>query len=58
MKMANAVDFDENKKVKFFNIIAKEKRDIPSDIYAGVINDETKWNDVRKILNKGESEND
>ncbi len=58
MKIANTLNFDEEKKVEFFNIIAKEKKDIPSDIYDGVINDETKWDDVRKILNKGESEND
>ena len=45
-------------KIEFFNITAKEKSDIPSDIYDGVISDETKWNDVRKILNKGEDEND
>ena len=57
-KIANVLNFDETKKIEFFNITAKEKSDIPSDIYDGVISDETKWNDVRKILNIGEDEND
>ena len=57
-KIANVLDFDESKKIQFFNIIAKEKRDIPSDIYNGVINNEPKWNEVRKILNKGEKNYD
>ena len=52
-KIANVLNFDESKKIQFFNIIAKEKSDIPSDIYNGVINNEPKWNEVRKILNKG-----
>jgi len=48
-KIANVLNFDESKKIQFFNIIAKEKSDIPSDIYNGVINNEPKWNEVRKI---------
>lgn len=51
IKIVNMLDFDEQKKIEFFDIIAKEKSDIPSDIYNGVINNETKWNEVRKILN-------
>lgn len=54
IKIANVLDFDENKKVKFFNLIAKEKNDIPSDIYNGMMNNESKWNEVREVLNKGE----
>ena len=57
-KIANVLNFDESKKIEFFNIIAKEKSDIPSDIYDGVISDESKWNDLRKILSKGENKND
>lgn len=54
LKIATVLNFDETKRVEFFNIVAKEKSDIPSDIYSGVINNEEKWNEVRKILNKGE----
>ena len=57
-KIANVLNFDESKKIQFFNIIAKEKSDIPSDIYNGVINNEPKCNEVRKILNKGEENYD
>ena len=48
----------ENKKVKFFNLIAKEKNDIPSDIYNGVMNYEEKWDEVRKVLSKGDNNYD
>ena len=58
IKIANVLNFDESKKIEFFNIIARERSDIPSDIYDGVISDESKWNDVRKILSKGENKND
>ncbi len=58
IKIANSLNFDEEKKVKFFNMIAKEKKDIPSDIYDGVISDEAKWDKIRKVLNKGENNYD
>lgn len=53
IRIVDILKLDEQKKVEFFDIIAKEKSDIPSDIYNGVINNEEKWNEVRKILNKG-----
>lgn len=58
IKIAETLNFNEEKKVKFFNIIAKEKKDIPSDIYDGVINDQNKWDEVRKVLKKGENNYD
>ena len=48
MRIANILNFDENKKVKFFNLIAKEKNDIPSDIYNGMMTNESKWNKGEK----------
>ncbi len=54
MKIVDTLNFDEQKKIEFFDLIANEKRDIPSDIYNGVMNNKSKWNEVRKILNKGE----
>ena len=57
-KIANVLNFDESKRIEFFNMTAKEKSDIPSDIYDGVISNESKWNDVRKILSEGENKND
>lgn len=58
IKIATILNFDEDKKVKFFNLIAKEKKDIPSDIYKDMMNNESKWNEVRKVLKKGEKNYD
>lgn len=58
IKIANTLNFDKEKKVKFFNLIAKEKNDIPSDIYNGVIGNENRWNEVRKVLSRGENNYD
>ena len=58
IKIATILNFYENKKVKFFNLIAKEKNDIPSDIYNGVMNYEEKWDEVRKVLSKGDNNYD
>ena len=58
LKIVEALNFNESKKIQFFDLIAKDKRDIPSDIYNGVMNNEEKWNEVREILNKGEKNND
>lgn len=58
MKIATILNFDEDKKVKFFNLIAKEKKDVPSDIYNDMMKNESKWNEVRKVLKKGEKNYD
>lgn len=58
LKIVDVLNLNESKKIEFFDLIAKEKRDIPSDIYNGVMNNEEKWNEVREILNKGEKNND
>ena len=58
LKIVDALNFNESKRIQFFDLIAKEKSDIPSDIYDGVINNKEKWNEVRKILNKGEENYD
>ena len=58
LKIVDALNFNESKKIQFFDLIAKEKSDIPSDIYDGVIKNKEKWNEVRKILNKGEEKYD
>lgn len=58
IKIVETLNLDEQKKIELFDIIAKEKSDIPSDIYNGVISNEEKWNEVRKILKKGEENYD
>ena len=32
--------------------IAKEKNDIPTDIYEEILNNSDKWDDIRKIIKK------
>ena len=54
VKIVDALNFNESEKIKFFDLIAKEKRDIPSDIYNGVMKNKNKWNEVREILSKGD----
>ena len=54
LKIVDALNFNDSKKIQFFDLIAKEKSDIPSDIYDGVMKNKEKWNEVRKVLNKGE----
>ena len=54
LRIVEILDLNTIKQIEFFDLIAKEKRDIPSDIYNDVINNEEKWNDVRKLLSKGE----
>lgn len=58
LKIVDVLNLNESKKIEFLDLVAKEKRDIPSDIYNGVMNNEEKWNEVREILNKGEKNND
>ncbi len=58
IKISNALGFDENKKVKFFNLVAKEKKDIPSDIYNEMMINQSKWDEIREVLNKGEENYD
>lgn len=58
LRIVDVLNLNESKKIEFFDLIAKEKRDIPSDIYNGVMKNEEKWNEVREILNKGEKNND
>lgn len=58
LKIVDVLKFNKSKKIQFFDLIAKEKSDIPSDIYNDVIKNQEKWNEVREVLNKGEKNND
>ncbi|MBS5863776.1 MAG: helix-turn-helix transcriptional regulator [Clostridium sp.] len=48
-KIVVALNFAENKKNEFYDLIAKEKNDIPSDIY-DEIKDSNNWNEIRKKI--------
>lgn len=50
IKIANSLGMEGEERNKFFNNLAKEKKDIPSDIYDGIFNSKDSWNKIRKIL--------
>lgn len=52
IKIANSLGLEGEERNKFFNNLAKEKKDIPSDIYDGILNKKDSWNSIREILKK------
>ncbi len=50
IKIANSLGIEGDQRNKFFNNLAKEKNDIPSDIYDGIFNNKSSWNRIREIL--------
>ena len=50
IKIANSLNIFGSDRYEFFNRIAKEKNEIPSDIYAEVLSNKDKWNQIRKFL--------
>lgn len=50
IKIANSLGIEGEERNKFFNNLAKEKNDIPSDIYDGIFNSKSSWNRIREIL--------
>ena len=50
IKIADCLNILGSERDKFFNRIAKEKKEIPCDIYKEVLLNEDKWNEIRKIL--------
>lgn len=53
IKISEELDLNEQKKKQYYDLIAKEKDDIPTDIYQYIINNPDKWDEIRKML-KGE----
>ena len=50
IKIADCLNILGSERDNFFNRIAKEKKEIPCDIYKEVLLNEDKWNEIRKIL--------
>lgn len=53
IKISKELDLNKQKRKQYYDLIAKEKNDIPTDIYQYIINNPTKWDEIRKML-KGE----
>lgn len=52
IKIADSLELEGEERYNFFDNIAKEKKDIPSDIYDGIFNNKNSWNKIREILKK------
>ena len=50
IKIADNLGMENEERYNFFNNIATEKNDIPSDIYEGIFNNKKNWNKIREIL--------
>ena len=52
IKIAESLDMDKQEKEKFYDNTAKEKNDIPADIYEQILNNPKGWNEIRKTLER------
>jgi transcriptional regulator with XRE-family HTH domain len=52
LKISDELELNEQKKKIYFDLIAKEKKDIPTDIYMDILRNEEKWDEIRNILKK------
>ena len=52
IKIANSLEIEGEERNKFFNNLAKEKDDIPSDIYEGIFCNKNSWDKIRELLKK------
>lgn len=52
IKISEELKLSEKKKRQYFDLIAKEKNDIPTDIYEKILKNSEKWNDIRKIIKR------
>ena len=53
IKISKELDLNKQKRKQYYDLIAKEKNDITTDIYQYIINNPAKWDEIRKML-KGE----
>lgn len=51
-KILNELDLSKQKKNKYYDLIAKEKNDIPTDIYQYILNNPDKWDEIRKEIER------
>lgn len=51
IKISKELDLNKQKRKQYYDLIAKEKNDIPTDIYQYIINNPAKWDEIRKMLN-------
>ena len=52
IRIAESLDMNKQEKEKFYDNTAKEKNDIPADIYEQILNNPKEWNEIRKTLER------
>ena len=52
IKISEKLNLKEQKKRQFFDLIARERKDIPTDIYMKILANPDKWNEIRKFVEK------
>lgn len=52
IKIANCLGIEGEERNKFFNNLAKERQDIPADIYEGIFSNKNSWDKIREILKR------
>ena len=52
IKIAEALNLKKEEKERLYNNTAKEKNDIPADIYEQILNNPKNWNEIRKTLER------
>jgi len=50
--IAENLNLNKAEREKYFDNIAKEKKDIPSDIYKTILENEERWNEIRELIKK------
>ena len=52
IRIVEELDLNEQKKKQYYDIIANEKSDIPTDIYKYILNNPDKWNRIREEIER------
>lgn len=56
IRILNELDLSKQKKNKYYDLVAKEKNDIPTDIYKYILNNPDKWDEIREVIEKENEE--
>ena len=52
IRISEELELEAQKKNQYFDLIAKEREDIPTDIYMKILNNPDKWDEIRKFMKK------
>lgn len=52
IKILEEMNLSKQKQNKYYDLIAKEKNDIPTDIYQYILNNSDKWDEIREGIER------